>query len=82
MTNDLVSDMLTRIRNASLARHSIVRVCYSKLNLSILKVLQNENYISEFHIEDDTKTTKSIKIIRCTYHDLRLIIKILNSSAQ
>jgi ribosomal protein S8 len=26
MTNDLVSDMLTRIRNASMARHSFARV--------------------------------------------------------
>lgn len=63
MTNDLVSDMLTRIRNASLARHSIVRVCYSKLNLSILKVLQNENYISDYLIEDEIESAKFIKII-------------------
>ena len=37
MTNDLVSDMLTRIRNASLAKHNFTRVKYSKLNLAILK---------------------------------------------
>ena len=45
MPNDLVSDMLTRIRNATLARHSFVRVNYSKLNLAILKVLTSEGYI-------------------------------------
>jgi ribosomal protein S8 len=28
MTNDLVSDMLTRVRNATLARHSFTRVQY------------------------------------------------------
>jgi ribosomal protein S8 len=44
MTNDLVSDMLTRIRNASLARHSFTRIRYSKLNLAILKVLEAEGY--------------------------------------
>ena len=38
MTNDLVSDMLTRIRNASLAKHNFTRAKYSKLNLSILKI--------------------------------------------
>jgi ribosomal protein S8 len=35
MTNDLVSDMLTRIRNASLARHSFTRIQYSKLNIAV-----------------------------------------------
>jgi len=50
MTNDLVSDMLTRIRNASLARHRSVNIPYSKLNLSILKVLKKEGYIGDFNI--------------------------------
>jgi small subunit ribosomal protein S8 len=50
MSNDLVSDMLTRIRNACLARHSLARVRYSNLNLSILKVLQTEGYIQSFEI--------------------------------
>lgn len=62
MPNDLVSDMLTRMRNASLARHSFVRVNYSKLNVSILKVLASEGYISDFNFEIDQKTPKMIKI--------------------
>ena len=33
MTNDLVSDMLTRIRNASLARHTFTNVKFNKLSL-------------------------------------------------
>lgn len=53
MTNDLVSDMLTRIRNASLAKHTFTRVNYSKLNLAILKVLEGEGYISNYQIEND-----------------------------
>ena len=51
MTNDLVSDMLTRVRNASLARHSVTYVRYSKLSLGILKVLENEGYIDSFTVE-------------------------------
>jgi len=62
MTNDLVSDMLTRIRNASLARHSIVRVYYSNLNLAILKVLKNENYINSYIIENEENSKKVIKV--------------------
>lgn len=62
MTNDLVSDMLTRIRNASLARHSFVRVRYSKLNLAILKVLVSEGYIQSYLFEETENKENSIKI--------------------
>lgn len=54
MTNDLVSDMLTRIRNGSLAKHSFARVIYSKLNLAILKVLLAEGFIQGYSIEQTT----------------------------
>jgi small subunit ribosomal protein S8 len=63
MTNDLVSDMLTRIRNASLARHSFTRIRYSKLNLAILKVLENEGYIKSFYTENEENSTKAIKAL-------------------
>lgn len=62
MINDLVSDMLTRIRNASLARHTFVNVPYSKLNLAILKVLVGEGYIINFLVEKDEKNQDKIKI--------------------
>ena len=62
MTNDLVSDMLTRIRNSSMARHTFVRVRYSKLNLAILKVLENENYIENYNIAENEKEQKEIKV--------------------
>ena len=62
MTNDLVSDMLTRIRNSSMARHTYVRVRYSKLNLAILKVLENEAYIEKYGVEKNTSNQEEIKI--------------------
>jgi small subunit ribosomal protein S8 len=62
MTNDLVSDMLTRIRNSSLARHTFVRVRYSKLNLAILKVLENESYIEKYVVEKNSNGQEEIKI--------------------
>lgn len=61
MTNDLVSDMLTRIRNASLARHSFTDIRYSKLNLEILKVLAREGYIQSYQLEENELAQKSIK---------------------
>lgn len=63
MTNDLVSDMLTRIRNASLARHSFTIVRYSKLNLEILKVLAREGYIASYQLEDNLYFQKQIRTI-------------------
>jgi small subunit ribosomal protein S8 len=62
MINDLISDMLTRIRNASLAKHSLTRVNYSRLNFAILKVLLAENYIQNFELEREGKKI-SIRII-------------------
>jgi small subunit ribosomal protein S8 len=62
MTNDLVSDMLTRIRNATLARHSFARVRYSKLNLAILKVLASEGYVTTYSIEEKQTRPISIKV--------------------
>jgi small subunit ribosomal protein S8 len=63
MSNDLVSDMLTRIRNASLARHTYARVHYSKLNVAILNVLEKEGYIQKYQIEEKGIVQKSIKIL-------------------
>ena len=61
MTNDLVSDMLTRIRNASLARHSFTLIRYSKLNIGILKVLTKEGYIKGYEIIKNNKLQLEIK---------------------
>jgi small subunit ribosomal protein S8 len=63
MTNDLVSDMLTRLRNASLAKHSFTRIQYSNLNLSILKVLKAEGYIKSYLLEDLGRNKYCIKVI-------------------
>ena len=62
MTTDLVSDMLTRIRNASLAKHSFTRVQYSKQNLAILKVLASEGFINSFDLEEAENNNHSIKV--------------------
>lgn len=59
MTNDNIADMLTRIRNASLAKHGFSKVIYSKINLSILKVLLAEGYISKYTLE--TENTSQLK---------------------
>jgi small subunit ribosomal protein S8 len=44
---DPIADMLTRIRNASRARHPKVTVPWSRLKESIAKVLIDEGYLRE-----------------------------------
>jgi small subunit ribosomal protein S8 len=46
--NDTISDMLTRIRNASLARHQTTEVLCTKMTRSIAKVLQAEGFIAGY----------------------------------
>lgn len=45
--NDPVGDMLTRIRNASRARHDKVVIPTSKLKVEIARVLREEGFIAE-----------------------------------
>jgi small subunit ribosomal protein S8 len=52
---DPVSDLLTRIRNASEAKHETVDVPSSKLKLEITRILKEEGYISNFGLVQDTK---------------------------
>ena len=60
MITDLISDMLTRIRNANKLKHTFTIILYSKLNLSILNVLQAEGYIKDYLLE--TKENKQVEI--------------------
>ncbi len=62
MTNDLTSDMLTRIRNAILVKQNFVNVLFCQLNVEILKVLTAEGYIEKFEIFTNSKNQKQIKI--------------------
>lgn len=48
MTNDTIADMLTRIRNAKLAKHQIVQIPSTKVTKAIANVLFNEGLIESF----------------------------------
>ncbi len=45
--NDTIADMLTRIRNANMARHQTTEIPATKMTRSIAKVLQAEGFIAE-----------------------------------
>ena len=51
--NDTIADMLTRIRNANLARHQTTEVPSTKLTRSIAQVLKDEGFIVDFEESGD-----------------------------
>ena len=52
---DTIADMLTRIRNASSAKHDSVDVPASKVKKAIAQILLDEGYIMSFSVEEDGK---------------------------
>jgi len=59
--SDPIADMLTRIRNAIMARHDSVLIPASRMKLSITKILKNEGFIKDYEVLRD-KPHRSIKI--------------------
>ena len=47
---DPIADMLTRIRNAIMARHDNVSVPASKMKLSIARILKEEGFITDYEV--------------------------------
>lgn len=60
-TSDPIADMLTRVRNALIARHQKVDVPASKLKTEIARILKEEGYIMNFKLADEGPF-KSIRI--------------------
>ncbi|MBE9501770.1 MAG: 30S ribosomal protein S8 [Dehalococcoidia bacterium] len=50
MITDPIADMLTRIRNAVLARHDFVLVPSSRMKLAIAKILREEGFIMDYEV--------------------------------
>lgn len=50
--NDPIGDMLTRLRNASRARHDKVVIPHSKLKAEIIRVLKDEGYVGDFTVHE------------------------------
>lgn len=50
---DPIADMLTRIRNASNAKHDTVNVPASKMKKAVAQILLDEGYIKAFQVEED-----------------------------
>ncbi len=65
IVNDPVGDMLTRIRNAAMARKKTVELPSSKLKVSVAKVLFDEGYLT--HVETVGNKPKEILQLALAY---------------
>lgn len=53
--SDPIADLLTRIRNASQAKHRYIDISYSKLKEAIVKILKERGFIAHFLIKEENK---------------------------
>ncbi len=65
MVNDIISDMLTRIRNASAMKYKTVDVLSSKMTKEIANILTKEGYIDSF--EETSDGSKKLLTLNLKY---------------
>nr|ARO91145.1 30S ribosomal protein S8 [Flintiella sanguinaria] len=65
VVNDTIADMLTRIRNANIARHQIVQIPVTKMTLNIAKIFKEEGFINNYELIDEG--LKSLLLISLKY---------------
>jgi len=59
--SDPIADMLTRIRNAIMARHDSVLIPTSRMKLAITRILKNEGFVNDYEVLKD-KPHRVIKV--------------------
>ncbi|MEW5873257.1 MAG: 30S ribosomal protein S8 [Chloroflexota bacterium] len=65
--SDPIADMLTRMRNAVIAGHSMVVLPSSKIKVSIAKILKEEGYISSYDVVDGKIVGSKLLRVRMKY---------------
>ena len=70
--SDTLADLITTIRNAQRAKKQLVKIPYSKMKLSICKVLVDEGYTQSVEIEGEVKKTLNITL---KYHEGKPVIE-------
>jgi small subunit ribosomal protein S8 len=69
MTSDPIADMLTRIRNALMARKQTVDVPSSRIKVEIARILKEEGFIEGYEVVEGTPFANII--ITLKYHGAR-----------
>jgi small subunit ribosomal protein S8 len=74
MTTDPIADLLTRIRNAALAKHARVDMPASKLKTEVVRVLKEEGFIATYKLVEETKAKKVLRVFLKYTPDRRSVI--------
>jgi small subunit ribosomal protein S8 len=61
---DPIADMLTRLRNATLAHHPRVDIPASRLKVEIAKILESEGYIQSYRMLDGEQAGRPNPVLR------------------
>ncbi|MCU0566487.1 MAG: 30S ribosomal protein S8 [Oculatellaceae cyanobacterium Prado106] len=75
--NDTIADMLTRIRNAGLARHQTTDIPSTKMTRSIAKVLQAEGFIESYSEAEEGVKRKLVVVLKYKGKNRRPLITAL-----
>ena len=63
MMTDPIADMLTRIRNAQMARLNFVEMPLSKLKKALAEILMSEGYLGKVETKDGVKPTLVLELL-------------------
>ena len=64
---DPIADMLTRIRNAVSAGHTLVAMPSSKLKIEIAKIMKDEGYLEGFDVADSEQSPQKVLRLKIKY---------------
>jgi small subunit ribosomal protein S8 len=67
MLTDPVADMLTRIRNANKALHDRVELPSSRLKEEIARILTEEGYVRDYHVEEREGVPYKVLVVELKY---------------
>jgi small subunit ribosomal protein S8 len=73
MMTDPIADMLTRIRNASQAKHKRVDLPVSRLKTEIARILKENHFIHDYKVLDDGR--HGVLRVYLKYYEDRAVIR-------
>jgi small subunit ribosomal protein S8 len=70
---DPIADLLTRIRNAIIARHDRVDVPASRIKVAIVRILKDEGFIKNFKVSKDNRQGQIRIFLKYADHNVPVI---------
>lgn len=62
MMTDPIADMLSRLRNAAIARKDRTEIPHSSIKEHLLEILKQEGYINDFRVEENPWKTLNVSL--------------------